>query len=43
MYKINGSNYFKLRDLGKAPDLNAGWSKGKVMYIEGSKSYTEAD
>ena len=34
VYKINGSNYFKLRDLGKALDFRVGWSAGRGMYIE---------
>ena len=34
VYKINGSNYFKLRDLGKALDFRVGWSAERGMYIE---------
>ena len=41
VYKINGSNYFKLRDLGKALDFYVGWSADRGMYIETSKPYSE--
>ena len=43
MYKINGSNYFKLRDLGRALDFNVGWSAEQGMYVESDQSYTDAD
>ncbi len=33
-YKINGSNYFKLRSLGKALNFHVGWSAERGMYIE---------
>ena len=33
-YKINGSNYFKLRSLGKALNFHVGWSADRGMYIE---------
>ena len=39
VYKIGGSNYFKLRDLGKALDFYVGYEAGKGMYIETDKSY----
>ena len=39
VYKIGGSNYFKLRDLGKALDFNVGYSGGQVT-IDTSKSYS---
>ena len=41
VYKINGSNYFKLRDLGKALNFYVGWSAERGMYIETSKPYSE--
>ena len=41
VYKINGSNYFKLRDLGKALNFYVGWSADRGMYIETNKPYSE--
>ena len=41
VYKIDGSNYFKLRDLGKALDFYVGWSADRGMYIETGKPYSE--
>ena len=41
VYKINGSNYFKLRDLGRALDFYVGWSADRGMYIETGKPYSE--
>ncbi len=41
VYKIGGSNYFKLRDLGKALDFYVGWEAGKGVYIETGKPYSE--
>ncbi len=41
VYKIGGSNYFKLRDLGKALNFYVGWSADRGMYIETEKSYSE--
>ena len=41
VYKINGSNYFKLRDLGKALNFYVGWSADRGMYIESNKPYSE--
>ena len=41
VYKINGSNYFKLRDLGKALNFYVGWSVDRGMYIETNKPYSE--
>ena len=41
VYKINGSNYFKLRDLGKALNFYVGWSADRGMYIETNKAYSE--
>ena len=39
VYKIGGSNYFKLRDLGKALNFYVGYESGKGMYIETDKPY----
>lgn len=41
VYKIDGNNYFKLRDLGKAMDFYVGWSREKGVFIEGDKPYEE--
>lgn len=41
VYKINGSNYFKLRDLGRALNFYVGWSAERGMYIETDKPYAE--
>ncbi len=41
VYKIGGSNYFKLRDLGKALNFYVGWEAGKGVYIETGKPYSE--
>ena len=41
VYKINGSNYFKLRDLGKALNFYVGWSADRGIYIETNKPYSE--
>ena len=41
VYKINGSNYFKLRDLGKALHFYVGWNKEQGMLIETDKPYSE--
>ena len=41
VYKINGSNYFKLRDLGRALDFYVGWSADRGVYIETGKPYSE--
>ena len=41
VYKIGGSNYFKLRDLGKALNFYVGWSADRGMYIETNKPYSE--
>ena len=40
VYKIGGSNYFKLRDLGKALDFYVGYEGGKVT-IDTGKSYAK--
>ena len=41
VYKIGGSNYFKLRDLGRALDFYVGWSAERGIYIETSRPYSE--
>ena len=41
VYKIDGNNYFKLRDLGKALDFYVGWSQERGVYIESGKPYVE--
>ena len=40
VYKIGDSNYFKLRDLGKALDFYVGWSADQGVYIETDKPYS---
>ncbi len=40
VYKINGSNYFKLRDLAKAIDFYVGYENGNIT-VSGSQGYTE--
>ena len=40
VYKIEGSNYFKLRDLGEALDFYVGYDdRTKTVYISGAKGY----
>ena len=41
VYKIDGNNYFKLRDLGKALDFYVGWTAERGVYIETAKPYAE--
>lgn len=41
VYKIDGSNYFKLRDLGQALDFYVGWSQERGVYIDGTLPYEE--
>ena len=41
VYKIGGSNYFKLRDLGEALNFYVGWEAGRGMYIETGKPYSK--
>ena len=41
VYKIDGSNYFKLRDLGKALNFYVGWTAERGMFIETGASYSE--
>ena len=38
-YNIDGSNYFKLRDLGKVLNFNVGWSNSRGIYIESNHPY----
>ena len=40
-YKIDGGNYFKLRDLGKALNFQVGWSVGHGVSLETDKTYSE--
>ncbi len=41
-YTIEGNNYFKLRDLGKAFDFNVSWDNAsKSIIINTSESYTD--
>ena len=41
-YTINGNNYFKLRDLGRAFDFNVGWDGlNNCITISTAESYTE--
>lgn len=41
VYKIDGNNYFKLRDLGKALDFYVGWTAERGVYIETANPYSE--
>lgn len=41
VYKIDGSNYFKLRDLGRALDFYVGWSQDAGVFIQTDKPYSE--
>jgi len=40
-YEIDGSNYFKLRDLGKALDFYVGWDAAAGVTVSGSAGYQE--
>ena len=43
-YNINGSNYFKLRDLGKAMDFGVTWNNdSRTVEIDSSTSYVEEE
>ena len=42
-YKIDGANYYGLRELGKQLGFNVGWTQEHGMFIEGDKPYTDAD
>jgi hypothetical protein len=37
VYKIDGSNYFKLRDLGVALGFEVGWTQEQGMFINTEK------
>ena len=39
VFKIGGSNFFQIRDLGKALGFNVGWTAEKGMFIESDKPY----
>lgn len=42
VYKIDGANYFKLRDLGKALDFHVGYDdETKTVFISGRSGYEE--
>lgn len=41
VYKIDGSNYFKLRDLGKALNFYVGYSNETGVFIETDKPYAQ--
>ena len=42
VYKIDGANYFRLRDLGKALDFHVGYNDDiKTVYISGARGYEE--
>lgn len=41
VYKIDGSNFFKLRDLGKALDFYVGWTAEQGVFIDTTRSYSE--
>lgn len=41
VYKIDGMNYFKLRDLGQALDFYVGWTAERGVYIETAEPYAE--
>ncbi len=41
VYKIGGSNYFMLRDLGKALDFYVGWTREDGVFIDTGKPYSE--
>ncbi|MBU5433945.1 copper amine oxidase N-terminal domain-containing protein [Intestinimonas sp. MSJ-38] len=43
-YNINGSNYFKLRDLGKAMDLGVTWNNdSRTVEIDSNAGYVEEE
>lgn len=41
IYKIDGYNYFKLRDLASALDFYVGWTADRGMFLESDKPYSE--
>lgn len=40
VYKINGSNYFQIRDLGRRLGFNVDWTRERGMFIETDKPYS---
>ncbi|MEY8402787.1 WG repeat-containing protein [Oscillospiraceae bacterium 44-34] len=40
-YKIEGNNFFRLRDLGRALDFYVGWAPERGVFIETDKPYSE--
>lgn len=44
VYKIDGANYFKLRDLGKALDFHVGYDdQTKTVYVSGARNYEDGN
>lgn len=41
VYKIDGNNYFKLRDIGEAIDFYVGWDAATGVTISGDSGYTD--
>jgi len=41
VYQIDGSNYFKLRDLGRALDFYVGWDAAAGVIVSGSAGYQD--
>ena len=42
VFKIDGANYFRLRDLGKALDFHVGYDdETKTVYLSGARGYEE--
>ena len=42
VYKIDGANYFRLRDLGRALDFHVGYNdEMKTVFISGARGYEE--
>ena len=41
VYKIDGGNYFKLRDLGEALNFYVGWEAGRGVCIETDRPYSK--
>ena len=40
-YKIEGNNFFRLRDLGKTLDFYGGWTPERGVFIETDKPYSD--
>ena len=40
-YKIEGNNFFRLRDLGKALDFYVGWTAERGVFIETDRPYAD--